>query len=150
MSRATTNHLALLACFSAFLFPRLLGNRVSLQVMYPVLMIAMVYRTFHARVRPDSLIVFVPNSRDNFEAGDYGSDGFRKPSLLSRVWTGVKEDHSLFAWADRGAWETVETADEQTRLEGDQFLIGFEPLFVDFTKNGSWFMMFCLLEVRRS
>lgn len=119
---------------------------VVLQVLYPLLMIAMVYKTFQARVRPDALIIFTPNARDECEAGD--SDDVRKPSFLSRVWDGVKNDHSLFAWADTGAWETVETTDEQTRLEGDQFRIGFEPLFIDFTKNGSWFMMFYLLEVR--
>ncbi|CAN0169641.1 unnamed protein product [Scytosiphon promiscuus] len=116
-------------------------------VLYPMLMMAMVYRTFQARVRPDALIVFTPNAGEECEAGNYGADGFRKPSFFSRVWAGVKHDHSLFAWADTGSWETVETTDEQTRREGDQFRIGFEPLFIDFTKNGSWFMMFYLVEV---
>lgn len=75
------------------------------------------------------------------------SSGSKPPSLFARVCTGVKEDHSMFAWADTGQWETAGTTDEEARLEADRFRIGFEPLFVDFTKNGSWFLVYCLLEV---
>ncbi|CAN0570525.1 unnamed protein product, partial [Laminaria digitata] len=72
-----------------------------------------------------------------------------------------KESRSLIAWADAGQWMTVErvhresrpeddwfqiTVDEGARREGDRFRIGFEPLFVDFTKAGSWFMVYSLVQ----
>ncbi|CAN0588780.1 unnamed protein product, partial [Laminaria digitata] len=72
-----------------------------------------------------------------------------------------KESRSLTAWADAGQWVTVEkfhresrpegdgfqiTIDEDARREGDRFRIGFEPLFVDFTKAGSWFMVYSLVQ----
>lgn len=106
-------------------------------------MVMLSYRTFRVRVRPDALIVFKPN----LEPGD-DLDSDRKRSLLSKIKTGLVEDHSMFAWADQGSWKTVETEDEETRREGDQFRIGFEPLFVDFTKRTSWFMVYSLVEVR--
>lgn len=92
---------------------------------------------------PDALILFKPR----MEAEDGADDG--APSFLSRVRASLREDHSLFAWATRGAWQTVETDDEETRREGDHFRIGFEPLFVDFEKDTAWFTVYSLLEVRR-
>lgn len=128
------------------------------QVLYPGLMITMICRTFRVRVRPDALIVFRPNAEEGGDSDEAtgaetpggGGSGSKKPGFFSRVCTGVKEDHSMFAWADTGGWETAETAEaasEETRLEADRFRAGFEPLFVDFSKRGSWFMVYCLLEV---
>lgn len=57
------------------------------------------------------------------------------------------EDYSLFSWADRGQWETVQTENREIIREGDWFRIGFEPLFVDYTKRGTWFIVISLVEV---
>lgn len=113
-------------------------------------MFVMVCRTIIVRVFPDALIVFEPN-RDLMDPED-GRDDYdgqhQRLSLFSRVKTGWKESRSLFAWADTGEWVTAERADQEARREGDSFRIGFEPIFVDYTKNGSWFMAFSLLQVR--
>lgn len=106
-------------------------------------MVILTYRTHRVRVAPDTLIVFKPAGEEEND----GTDGTVPSSFLSKVRTGLKEDHSMLAWANTGAWETVEAADEQTVREGDQFRIGFEPLFVDFTKKTSWFTVYFLLEV---
>lgn len=124
--------------------PLLLYTRVGLQVVYPILLVILCCRTFLVRVMPDALIMFEPS----VEAEDSAGDG--APTFLSRIRTSLKENHSLFAWANRGAWQTVETDDEETRREGDQFRIGFEPLFVDFEKSTAWFMVYSLLEVRNA
>ena len=112
------------------------------QVVYPILLVILCCRTFFVRVMPDALIMFKP-SGDADKSADDSALGF-----LSRLRTSLREDHSLFAWADRGTWETVETNDDETRREGDQFRIGFEPLFVDFEKATAWFMVYSLVEVR--
>lgn len=57
------------------------------------------------------------------------------------------EDYSLFSWADKGQWETVQTPGRYVSRDGDWFRIGFEPIFVDFTKRGSWFIVISLLSV---
>ncbi|CAN0007882.1 unnamed protein product [Ectocarpus fasciculatus] len=120
-------------------------------VFYPVLMFVAVLRTFFVRVRPNTLIVFTPNEAEDEAGGGGGGDteeGQRaRPSgFLSKVRAGWEEDHSLFAWANKGTWETAETENEGTRREGQWFRIGFEPLFVDFTKSGAWFVAFTLVE----
>lgn len=53
----------------------------------------------------------------------------------------------MFSWADKGRWETVDVQDPQTRRDGDRFRIGFEPIFVDYTKSGVWFVGFFLVQV---
>lgn len=44
----------------------------------------------------------------------------------------------------------METADETRRRKGNWFRIGFEPLFVDFIKSGTVFVVVSLFEVRAS
>lgn len=61
---------------------------------------------------------------------------------------GVKEEHSVFAWAKKGVWSTADTEDATKRRLIDWFRIGFEPLFADYTQSGSWFAVYTLLEVR--
>lgn len=107
-----------------------------------------IVRTIVVRVRPDSLVVFTPHDSDNAgEDVEGGVSSASKPSFFSKVKASCREDHSLFAWADKGTWETAETADEETRREAEWFRIGFEPLFVDFTKAGAWFVAYSLVEV---
>lgn len=67
---------------------------------------------------------------------------------LSIRLTGVREEHSVFAWAKKGVWSTADTEDDTKRRLIDWFRIGFEPLFADYTQSGSWFAVYSLLEVR--
>ena len=106
------------------------------QVLYPILMILLVSRTFLRKVRPHDSIVFKDGSNDE-----------STHSFAAKVKNGLKEDHSMFAWANKGEWESVESSDTQVKRDRDWFRIGFEPLFVDFTKNGSWFIVYMLVEV---
>eukprot|EP00903_Cladosiphon_okamuranus_P018718 g17231.t1 len=107
-------------------------------VLYPMLMLTMTARTHRVRVRSDALIVFNP------KRGDPAANSTR--SVFSKVASSLKKDHSLFAWADKGQWETVNTTEEDTKREATWFRIGFEPLFADFTKAGSWFIVYTLAE----
>lgn len=121
-------------------------------------MIVMASRTFFSKVRPRDQIVFKPCSGDGDENGSEGSssaDGTggnlsrSNRSFATKVKTGLKEDHSMFAWANKGHWESVESLDPEVTRERDWFRIGFEPLFVDFTKNGAWFVVYTLVEVSK-
>eukprot|EP00903_Cladosiphon_okamuranus_P014942 g13833.t1 len=107
-------------------------------VLYPALMLIMTARTYCVRVHSDALIVFNPK--------DDPADPAASSTVFSKVASGWKKDHSLFTWADKGQWETVETTDEDTKREAAWFRIGFEPLFADFTKAGSWFIVYTLVE----
>lgn len=93
------------------------------------------------RVRTDALIVFVPNETRETSIG--------KREFFSKLLAGSTKDFSLFSWADKGQWETVNTSDVKARRDADWFRIGFEPLFADFTQAGSWFIVYTLMEVRR-
>lgn len=121
------------------LYPRLCTAFQSiLQVLYPLLMVVMVSRTVILRVMSDALIEF------RYFPSGYGN----KCSWLSKVRKGWEEEGSLLSWANRGRWQTVETADETRRRKGNWFRIGFEPLFVDFIKSGTVFVVVSLFEVR--
>lgn len=89
------------------------------------------------RVLPESLIEFRYFPKE---------DGLRS-NWLSRIQKSWAEERSVLAWANQGRWHTVETTDEGKMREGNWFRIGFEPLFVDFTKAGTWFMIFSLVKV---
>lgn len=102
-------------------------------------MFVMVLRTVLVRIRPTTLLSFKPN-----EARDVHTSS----NVVSRFWTHFKEDGGVFSWADKGQWETVETTDGAISREANWFRIGFEPLFVDFTQSGAWFIVVSLIEVR--
>ena len=103
-------------------------------------MLVSIWRTIFVRVRSDSLIEFKPASNDESQV-DTIHDFFAK---LKAGWS---QNYSLFSWAKTGQWQTVEVADEGIRREGNWFRIGFEPLFVDYTKSGSFFAVAALVEV---
>lgn len=109
-------------------------------------MFVMAWRTISVRVNSDALIVFTP--KDNPD--DVGDESFSNTirRLTTQFKEGWKNDTSLFSWADTGQWETTPLADEDTTREANWFRIGFEPLFVDFTQSGVWFILFSLGEVR--
>ena len=91
-------------------------------------------------MRSQAVLVFQLKPEDN-------EDSNEKQSILSKVIAGSKQDHSLFAWADKGQWETARLADEDEQRAANWFRIGFEPLFADFTQTGSWFVVYTLVEV---
>lgn len=67
--------------------------------------------------------------------------------MSSKFMEGWRNDTSLFAWANKGHWETVETRDKFARQQANWFRIGFEPLYVDFTQSGAWLVVVTLAEV---
>ena len=107
-------------------------------MLYPVHVVFVISRTVFTQVLSDSLIDF----RYFPKIYSQGS------SWLSKVWKGWEKDRSFLSWANLGQWQTVETTDETRRRQGNWFRIGFEPLFVDFTKAGAVFVIVSLLEVR--
>lgn len=113
------------------------------QVLYPVIMFMTVCRTIWVRVRPNLLLVFKSYADDDVDRNSPNST----PSFISKFKSSWKDDYSLFSWADKGQWETVQTGDRQVSREGDWFRIGFEPVFVDYTKSGTWFIVISLMEV---
>lgn len=102
-----------------------------------------VWRTFRVRVHPGLILVFKTNAGDDDNSSDSDNPGF-----FSKVKTSIVDDQSLLSWADKGQWETGAAADVQVVREGDWFRIGFEPMFVDFTRPGTWFLLISLVEVR--
>lgn len=111
-----------------------------LQLLYPLLMFVAVWRTIKVRVSPNVLLIFRPLTSEETGGGARG--------VLARVRTSWRNEYSFFSWADKGQWETVETQDGQVQRDGDWFRIGFEPVFVDYTKRGTWFLLATLIQVR--
>lgn len=121
-----------------------------IQLLYPVLMIVMVSRTFASLVRTADHIVF-KSSEDHVQdtANESGGNFFSSArSFGAKIGTSLRDDHSMFAWADKGQWESVEIVDKKVQRQRDWFRIGFEPIFVDFTGKGFWFVVYTLIEVR--
>ncbi len=127
------------------------GTRLRLQVLYPVLLVVMVSSTVFNNVLPDDVIIF--KSRANDDKSTFSTNGAggylssRARWFVAKIKTSLKEERSMFRWADKGHWESVETSDVDVKRESDWFLVGFEPLFADYTKDGSWFLIFSLIEV---
>lgn len=103
-------------------------------------MFILLWRTIHVRVRSNDLLIFSPLPHGEITAG-----GIR--GVLSRFRSSWREDYSLLSWADKGQWETVQTTDGHAQREENWFRIGFEPVFVDYTKRGSYFVLATLIEV---
>lgn len=100
------------------------------------MMVILVTRALFMQVLPGSLIEFRYFSKEDVCS-----------NWLSRIQKSWEEERSVLAWANQGRWHTIETTDEGKMREGNWFRIGFEPLFVDFTKSGTWFMIFSLVKV---
>ncbi|CAN0228204.1 unnamed protein product [Ectocarpus sp. 6 AP-2014] len=114
-------------------------------VVYPVLVLGVMLRVIFARVLPPVAtgLAFAVTQKDSYYTTN-GQRGYR--GFFSRVRKGLEEDHSAFAWAKKGAWRTVENEDMKEQRLRNWFRIGFEPLFVDYTKAGSWFAVYALME----
>ncbi|CAM9965822.1 unnamed protein product [Ascophyllum nodosum] len=118
-----------------FLYPALLTL-----LFYPLLLFVAVWRTIVVRVHPDALLVF---KRFISVRGANGIQGF-----CLRFKSSWRRGSSMFSWADKGQWETVTTSgDLDVIRDGDWFRIGFEPVFVDYTKAGTWFILISLVEL---
>lgn len=60
---------------------------------------------------------------------------------------GLKGGHSIFQWADKGEWRSSDRKEELgEELDGRKLRIGFEPLFVDYTKEGTIYVIFLLVK----
>eukprot|EP00903_Cladosiphon_okamuranus_P012907 g12051.t1 len=115
---------------------------MAAMLVYPVLMIVMVSRTYVSKIRPADHIVFKPVP----DGATSEAQGGSSPSFGAKVRESLKEHQSMFAWANKGQWESVKSEEKDIQRERDWFRIGFEPLFVDFTKKGSWFVVYILVE----
>lgn len=108
-------------------------------------MTLVILRTIYLRVYPNEYIVF----------NDYGDEGVNhnaalvagRRNFISKLRRSWSVDQNLFAWADKGRWKTDQAQGLQARQEGDRFRQGFEPMFVDFTKYGTLFVVLFLVEV---
>lgn len=103
-----------------------------------------VWRIVMFRVRPHVLLTFECDDHNGTRSAS--SPGGRK-SFVSKCRRGWREDCSLFSWADKGQWEAIQGENRPASREDDWFRIGFEPVFVDYTKRGIWFVMISLFEV---
>ena len=101
-------------------------------------------RTILLRVYPNDHIVF--NEYGDGPGADRDAPTGRR-NFLSNLRGSWCEDHKLFAWADKGQWSTDQEKSQQARREGDRFRKGFEPVFVDFTKGGTLFVVMFLVQV---
>ncbi|CAM9748893.1 unnamed protein product [Ascophyllum nodosum] len=104
-------------------------------VLYPVFMFVGVCRTTLVRVCSNVVVEFKRFSNEN-HVGETTSCS----ASLSR------HDRNLLCWADKGRWLTVQTSDGDLWRERNWFRVGFEPIFVDFTQYGAWFVAVFLLE----
>lgn len=107
-------------------------------------MLVVVWRIIVVRVRPHVLLAFERYENDD-ASSPTSPDG--RTSFVSKFQKGWKEDCSLFSWADKGQWEAIQGEHRPVSREDDWFRIGFEPVFVDYTKRGIWFIVISLVEV---
>lgn len=96
-----------------------------------------VCRTVLVRVMPKILIIFEESSGERADGNTPRGDG------------GVKElvKAGIFSSANKGSWCTSPTLDEGTQREAKRLLIGFAPLFIDYTQSGSFFAVITLAQV---
>ncbi len=115
-------------------------TRAPKKVIYPALMLLVVWRIVLVRVRPDVLLSFEPCDRDT-------NDGIRIGGR-SRLRSAWRTGNGLFSSADKGQWETIGAGHLRSwGREIDWFRVGFEPVFASYTKRGVWFVVISLLEV---
>lgn len=113
------------------------------QAFYPILMFLAVWRTIVVRVKPNVLLVFKYFENDTGRDSATGVKDF-----FSKLYAGWVETSRLFSLEDKGQWETVlSSGDREVIRQGDWFRIGFEPVFADYTKSGTWYILFSLVEV---
>lgn len=108
------------------------------KVLYPAMMLVGIFRTITVRLRSNETVQFRDIST---------GDGFGSLALASTAVTSGAR--SLFSCSDKGTWCTVVSTNEIVQRERNWFRIGFEPLFVDFTQSGVWFIILFLIEVRK-
>ncbi|CAN0396544.1 unnamed protein product, partial [Ectocarpus sp. 12 AP-2014] len=137
-------------------------------LLFPVLMLLMVWRTIAVRIRPNELLVFRVNDNNDQQGnnglpqaeGALATDGGGPPTEMLQddtqqlhqrgLWNkfahGWLQKGMLFSWADTGQWESVATNDQDIKREADWFRIGFEPLFIDLSKLGCFYLVFLLVK----
>lgn len=111
-------------------------------MLYPVIMVMAVWRVIKLRIHPDAVLVFI-----YYDHESDADTAICSPGVLSKCKTSLVNQDGLFSWADRGRWEAAGSEDSQTVRERNWFRIGFEPIFVDFTKPGTWYILISLVQV---
>lgn len=101
------------------------------------------WRTIRLRVHPNDFLVYRYYDDTHYREVTGGDGSFR--SRFTTSW----RQHSLFSWADKGQWEatTTRSVNQELHREWNWFRIGFEPMFVDYTKSGTWLVPISLIEV---
>lgn len=107
-------------------------------------MVLVVWRVIAVRVHPHVLLAFKRFGDAEAKVAALHGSSIGCTSKLKSDWT---EGRGLFSWGDKGRWETNEKEHQAESREHDWFRVGFEPVFVDYTKRGVWFVMVSLVEV---
>ncbi|CAN0434084.1 unnamed protein product, partial [Ectocarpus sp. 8 AP-2014] len=126
----------------------LVRRMVHRRFVFPIFLMFYVGRIVWSRVKPQEGPVTFDKGLAPEEGDEGGGGEGRKRCwcvLLCRGFRdGWRNGHSVFEWADKGAWVCLK--DEKVDLESRKFRIGFEPLFVDFTKEGAVYIIFLLFK----
>lgn len=104
------------------------------------------WHTIRVRVHPSDYLVF--QDYDGTYYTKYMSET-KGNSLAMKMLYSIWKGDGLFAWADKGEWVIEKITDQQLKSEWKWFRIGFKPMFVDYTKSGTWFVVFSLAEVSK-
>ncbi|CAN0508745.1 unnamed protein product, partial [Laminaria digitata] len=94
------------------------------------------------RIKPQSGPVTFEKAASAVEAE--GRKGCWCANMCRGFRDGWRNGRSVFEWADKGAWRC--STSEELDFDGRKFRIGFEPLFVDFTKEGAVYIIFLLFK----
>ncbi|CAM9933272.1 unnamed protein product, partial [Sphacelaria rigidula] len=108
--------------------------------IFPIMMIVWVSRIVLSRIRPQ----YGPVDYEHRWANESERPKVRVVNFFKGVGHGWRTGDSVFSWADQGAWKCRTREDED--LDGRKFRIGFEPLFVDFTKRGAVYIVFMMFK----
>lgn len=74
-----------------------------------------------------------------------GGGGWLRDAQCRGLYEGWRGGNSIFPWADKGKCRSRDEEDESKEdLDKRKLRNGFEPLFVDFTKEGAIYIIFLL------
>eukprot|EP00611_Tribonema_gayanum_P029942 TRINITY_DN817_c0_g1_i1.p1 TRINITY_DN817_c0_g1~~TRINITY_DN817_c0_g1_i1.p1 ORF type:complete len:819 (-),score=234.51 TRINITY_DN817_c0_g1_i1:628-3042(-) len=137
----------------------LVASSVVLLVLYPILLLLLAIRVIQALRVGTAVYIAHGASKPSGDAVTVLSMRQRCCSLVSwplravrALATALREawhnGESIFVAGDKGHWEVPDTIlDEDARLERESFMIGFEPVFRDFSAHGTYYIVVVLLRL---